>query len=911
MGDSIIRAVYKDGVLRYRPSGQIEFDPVPSEGLVEIPLDTFDAAEINTSETTPLLQETGFSTSPALAEAGGILGTSSAVAAAPSGSAIAAGVGVAAGTIIAGTLAGTLRHRETDPVVSIPDHRYLGPGNTLDNSEPKDTDDLIAQEHDHAYDRAQTQEDILEADRNSANEFLTDALFNQNPHSVAGYIGLKAKETIERQVGVKYPANLPSISGMYERVRRAYDPHIDPRKQPQWPRKDSMSARQWASQVRYHFDQWNRRRQNLNLPRVEPPNRLKQVIGVTMRPPRIGGVRKTNEAISWSEFVNSNRGPLLDAISGSELPQLSPDTLNHILNDDTDDFVYYRQDPIDEIIDALDNPGGAIVSDSDFDDRDGAGPSGVQFGRKRPRLDTPTPDTSEETEISFPNMSRPNTRGNAGGAAMEVDAAPAATAAAAARATGHNSASDGGFDSAQGPESTLYKGGYSVKNGMLEFTKVHRIRTAAIPFIAIADGFRSGSILTSTPLAEIPWNRPYFYMSPEEFSIIPAGSYFKDCEMEIMQLVATTGYPTGGTEASVAQANHPKILCYADDLHKTIRGGVERTLTIGADMIPSAPAEPSPDDFILKQYGSKQSDSTYTVAGAAHDIPYYTKTYFMIYQPNRAQAKLSGFFDEETTGDPPTVSIINERSVGQEYFRNAIKQVNSNDTTWDSIGKRYYKFSAAPVGEQFQPLEIWNGSVFQATGSQNTYFNALRTVVPGKVNAGTFDISESITNSNYADIPIVTYKGFIEQGASFVRGDRAAKPARQPTFHIGMRAIDKFDPTAGTRSSIFVQASIEFCIKATIRVNLPAYPNRFIRPSIYTTGYENAAQGNGYYIGGAVGSISEDLVTFGLQNVTVVAPSRTGVDAPEGEIDENGIKSKGKKRVLPSANVTMKLRKRK
>lgn len=164
----------------------------------EINLDTF---EINTAET---------ATAVGTSAGAGAVGTSAAgiAAAAPSIPAIVTGVAVAAGVVTIGTTLGVLSNNpetdHTDPVVSFPDHKYLGPGNTVDNTPPVDTDDEIAREHDIAYERARTDEDIHEADHNSANEFLTDAIANNNPHSVAGYIGLKAKETIERQTGVIY-----------------------------------------------------------------------------------------------------------------------------------------------------------------------------------------------------------------------------------------------------------------------------------------------------------------------------------------------------------------------------------------------------------------------------------------------------------------------------------------------------------------------------------------------------------------------------------------------------------------------------------------------------------------------------------------------------------------------------------
>ena len=147
----------------------IEFNRSPTANVIE-EVELNDLSEINTSE---------FSATPALAEAGGIVG-STGVAAGPGTSTIVTGVVIGAGIVTIGTTAGILSNRDSgsadspstheDPIVSIPDHRYIGPGNTVDDTEPVDVDDTIAKEHDIAYEKAKTQEDVQEADHHSCGE---------------------------------------------------------------------------------------------------------------------------------------------------------------------------------------------------------------------------------------------------------------------------------------------------------------------------------------------------------------------------------------------------------------------------------------------------------------------------------------------------------------------------------------------------------------------------------------------------------------------------------------------------------------------------------------------------------------------------------------------------------------------
>ena len=163
--------------------------------------------EINTSEVfgedIPLI-ESGVTASAGVASSGGV----------STGAVIGtiAGVTAVGGVIAVATTLGSDDSEHTKPVVSVdPEHNFIGPGNTLDTGAvPLDVDDDIAQDHDRAYESAKTQEDVQRADKEGANEFLTDVIENQNPHSIAGYIGLTAKEKLESVIGVQYPPNLPS-----------------------------------------------------------------------------------------------------------------------------------------------------------------------------------------------------------------------------------------------------------------------------------------------------------------------------------------------------------------------------------------------------------------------------------------------------------------------------------------------------------------------------------------------------------------------------------------------------------------------------------------------------------------------------------------------------------------------------
>lgn len=86
-----------------------------------------------------------------------------------------------------------------------PGHKYLGPGNPTNNGDPVDWDDEIAREHDLAYDKANTQQDITKADDTAIKEFFSDFHQTNNFHSLVGGIGLGLKRGAEAIFGPIYP----------------------------------------------------------------------------------------------------------------------------------------------------------------------------------------------------------------------------------------------------------------------------------------------------------------------------------------------------------------------------------------------------------------------------------------------------------------------------------------------------------------------------------------------------------------------------------------------------------------------------------------------------------------------------------------------------------------------------------
>ena len=245
------------------------------------------------------------------------------------------------------------------------------------------------------------------------------------------------------------------------------------------------------SQKRYTIDQYNRQRATRRLrPIPNPFNRNENTPGSTIvlntdgtetvtqrtpgRPPimPIGGQNAVNNANDPGP-AQPGQGPIIDALRAQ-------------VNQHNERIAQEQQREMEWLDSFFNSDAGRAVLDSIASDNNVA--ELAQFaGEQAPHrpiqpseASDPGEGTSnqqpEDVEMAEPNPKRPRPSG-------ATSASPAqAVSAATSAGTGHNSGSDGGFDSAQGPESFLPSGGYKVNPGQMTFTKVHRIKSWAIPY---------------------------------------------------------------------------------------------------------------------------------------------------------------------------------------------------------------------------------------------------------------------------------------------------------------------------------------------------------------------------------------------------------------------------------------------
>ncbi len=163
-------------------------------------------------------------------------------------------------------------------------------------------------------------------------------------------------------------------------------------------------------------------------------------------------------------------------------------------------------------------------------------------GSKRQRVDTEDP--KEGTSRTHPTVSpettkEPSTEGTTTSTPTSMvlpgtgrdDDMEVGSDAAAGEGTAQGRGYSGGFAHQSGPITTVARPRNFSNAGGLTFEKVHRVLAYGLAPTNLAHPLNDDAASTvnirllTTSLMEIPWDRPFFYLSPGELTSLPIGSY--------------------------------------------------------------------------------------------------------------------------------------------------------------------------------------------------------------------------------------------------------------------------------------------------------------------------------------------------------------------------------------------------
>nr|QRQ90266.1 MAG: hypothetical protein 2 [Parvoviridae sp.] len=481
---------------------------------------------------------------------------------------------------------------------------------------------------------------------------------------------------------------------------------------------------------------------------------------------------------------------------------------------------------------------------------------------------SPSSSSSSDVEMSLPGTSR-NTDTDYSQRPAKRIKTEGQVAEGGETISGQGTASAGALAETSGPEKIVRSPRNYANQGNLCFEKTHRVLAFGLANACLPhpDNDVTNNIqLMTTSLMEVPWDKPFFYLSPGELESLPKGAYVKSVNVKITQRNPRVAFETASSASSLATLNQNKFGIVAFGLNKKngLRVTNRRYSAFNATepMIPTETANATYNDIDTAMYGVDQS-----VAAFNGTIP---SSYFMqpIQMPNYLTCWNSGHIAGQVTKAPGWYSL-------DEHIKQFDMQATSGTTIVD---KTYYP-SYAPLTEQTDFAEYLRGSLGGVDLSAYSYTDGDTTKQVSRINITNMDTNTSTipsesfqvapTNRARFNVGVGNRYDVFERGQFTKTIDRGDNPdCVQPSIHVGISPVPKLTTNANViqpNSWTDVQIYYEIFTKMEIGFNFPhhnTHQSEFnIEANQIKMGVDNAL-------------INVDIpIRFGKYPSTFVAPS--------------------------------------
>lgn len=433
-----------------------------------------------------------------------------------------------------------------------------------------------------------------------------------------------------------------------------------------------------------------------------------------------------------------------------------------------------------------------------------AGPSNA----KVPRIEEQNSSTTETTTGVSTSSTMAPTGPKAGTSSEPMDTDVSSSLPGTAMDQGAPAAAGGGPRPAPLPRPTL-----PLQSGIRTYRKVHRFLTWGIAYDIIDHTSSKDFKWMTTPFAMVPWDRPYFYMTPSEFNNLPDGANVTRVHIKIIPRNVRIAFPTNASTTNLATLNQNKDLVIADGLNINVHSLNAHYTKWQSDqpMIPTAfDFEDAPwhKQFYDDLYG-KEDDTNVPrhQAGIACPLPFYAVI-------------------------PKQVT----NSVGWPCLQHYYQDWDADSTG----GKQIADFTYIPkVGFLKKPYEtVYNG-----------YNVSYKTTQQVKIPHGSHNLTPHETVITYAtnkkqqpqrredapssllpfDKQLYEYNTVIEKSQYIFIGNFDTTPPKiQPSVHIGIQPVPALTTAslAGQSNSSFTDASAYFEVVAEMTVET-GYPTPY------------------------------------------------------------------------------------
>lgn len=325
------------------------------------------------------------------------------------------------------------------------------------------------------------------------------------------------------------------------------------------------------------------------------------------------------------------------------------------------------------------------------------------------------------------------------------------------------------------------------------YKKVHRFLTAANAnnIIVVNVGASAGGKVITTGLGTLHWDRPFFYLNPSEFALLPRGSHVKEVRLKVVHRGTRIAFEVGSSASGLATLNQITDVICGLGLNKTGWGIDAQYSYSTAPMVPTEVNIVNTYAPIINEYYGTAQNNALFVGGA---IPRHQLGQWM---------PLSDYFTLTlgTNGTDP-----NERLTGVPTFQKYIKYYDGKTTIDQVVLSAKYK----PVmGMLKDPLPHFRIGMPQSGATNydvmvNQNLIATNKVTVGRSTGGivTFNETESDTDTS-PNAVIFDYQGLIEKSQISKNGPwgQMQKATIQPSAHIGINAIPSLTTNTSSLNS--------------------------------------------------------------------------------------------------------------
>lgn len=317
------------------------------------------------------------------------------------------------------------------------------------------------------------------------------------------------------------------------------------------------------------------------------------------------------------------------------------------------------------------------------------------------------------------------------------------------------------------------------------YSKVHNVLTFGvahtwISVAALGPPAEAQRYLT-TALAEIPWQKPFAYMTNSEFDLLPPGTMCKEMRIKIICRGVRIAFETAAVTTTLATLNQVQNIQVGFGLNLT-GWGVDRAYTFGTgttSMVPTAVGQPIYNSYIPLMYGDVNATIQSAVPNSQIGFKFPLRNYFTMV------TKTQNF-----GGTPPLVEKFK-----QYDGKTAINQVVGEFSWKPKFGMlkpplRHIRWGLPTTNTSGPSLDVHtNGNI-----SRGYTINAAATTSDATGDGTTIGLTTSTISNIVETTPIPNgfeYLDDIDKSQFFKQGPWGlfTDAKIQPSVHIGVQAI--------------------------------------------------------------------------------------------------------------------------